>query len=85
MQSVEAWVKANAYTPDCCPDPKSEDMLDHAEQIEEVKHLLGETIDHCAFDVISGAGYEPRTTPIDTLMDAPMGLGLCVAKDMEHC
>lgn len=30
--------------------------------------------------VLRGAGYEPRTTSLDTLMAAPLGTHLCAAE-----
>ena len=74
---MEDWVKANAYTPDCCPDPDSNDMLDHAEPFSDED---GQDI----YAIIASAGYEPRLTPVDTLMAAPYGLGLSVADAMEN-
>jgi hypothetical protein len=35
-------------------------------------------------EVLSRAGYDPRFTPLDTLMAAPVGVGLAVADAMEN-
>lgn len=35
------------------------------------------------YDTLRGAGFDPRFTPIDTLMDAPSGIALAVAEAMN--
>lgn len=35
-------------------------------------------------DITSSYGYEPRTTPVDVLIDGPVAMGLAAAHFMEH-
>jgi len=78
VTDLERWVQANAYTPDCCPDPRSEDMLDHAEPFPE-------EVDESIPALLTGGGFDPRYTPVDTLMAARTAVGLRVAEAMENC
>lgn len=36
------------------------------------------------YSVVESYGYNPRTTPVDTLMNAPYGMHLEVAEAMEN-
>lgn len=60
----------HSYDDACCPDPDPADMADQFDEDER---------DIYAFDVIHRAGFDPDTTPVDTLMAANMGYGVAAA------
>lgn len=66
--TIEDWLAEDDES--CCPDPDPR-------QIE-----LPFEDDPDAFDVVAAYGYEPRMTPVDTLMAGPVGMHLEVAGAM---